>query len=145
MASDALSEVFRPIRRVTLGVAAVLILLVPTTLIVAGRFVWPEIWVWTLLGFGYLYCTIACGNVVRLVKPPASETDVRKVIRSVAWLRLALAGSPGFIALAMTLWLNTAIPYLMMAPLGVLLLLVAYPRGSTMALFQSRLEVSSGR
>lgn len=128
MASDADLDTLRPIRRVTLAVAAVLVLLVPAALTVAGRFVWPDVWVWILLVAGFAYCAGASILVPRMVKPPAPEVDAGKVMRNVAWIRLALAGSPGFIALAMSLWLNTAIPYLAAVPVGVGLLLVTYPK-----------------
>lgn len=78
--------------------AAGLVLLVPAVLIVAGRFEWPDLWVWVLLVAVFAYGAGACAFVVRMVKPRVSNPDLDKVIRGVAWLRIVLAVSPAMIA-----------------------------------------------
>ncbi|HZM78053.1 MAG TPA: hypothetical protein VFC19_20225 [Candidatus Limnocylindrales bacterium] len=140
MAANADSDVLRPVRIFTLAVAAGLVLLVPGALTVAGRFEWPELWVWILLIAGFAYGAGSSAYVVKMIKPRVANPDMRKILRGVAWLRLVLSAMPAFIALAVSLWLNTAIPYLVAVPAGVGLLLAFYPRESLVAAIRSRLE-----
>jgi len=142
MAVSADSGVLLPVRMFTLATAVGLVLLVPITVMVAGRFVWPDLWVWLVLVAGFAYGAASCALVIRMVKPLGPNADARKALRGVATLRFALAAFPAFIALGMSLWLNTAIPYLAAVPAGVGLLLATYPRESTVAAIRSRLGVS---
>lgn len=140
MAANSDSDVLRPIRILTLAFAAGLVLLVPAVVTVAGRLVWPDLWVWILLLLGFAYCALACAVVVRMVKPRVPNPDMRKLLRVVATLRAVLAAFPAFVGIGVSLWLNTAIPYLVAVPVAVGLLLATYPRDSTVAAIRSRLD-----